>query len=64
MIYHRMLNTVACAIQLGPVFIHPIYNSWHLLTPVSHSCPPPCSAPSVNKHKSVPYVPKSVSAGK
>ena len=36
------------------LFIHPVYNSWHLLIPNSQSFPPPFPPPS--NHKSVLYV--------
>ena len=30
---HRVLSTVPCALQWGRLFLHPVYNSLHLLTP-------------------------------
>ena len=42
MVYRRILNTVLYTRTL--LFIRPIYNSFHLLIPNSHSIPPPCLA--------------------
>ena len=37
MVYHRTLNSFLCYYSRTLLFIHPIYNSLHLLTP--HSQP-------------------------
>ena len=42
------------------LFIHPVYSSWHLLIPHSHSIPPPLFVPLAN-HTSLLYVGESVS---
>ena len=42
MVYHRILNTVLYTRTL--LFIHPIYNSFHLLIPNPHSIAPPSLA--------------------
>ena len=44
MVYHRILNIVLCTILL---FIHSIHKSLRLLTPTSHSIPPPTPSPLV-----------------
>lgn len=44
-VYPRIVTIVPCAIQQGLVLFRPIYDSSHLLSPDSHSIPPP--TPSV-----------------
>ena len=56
MIYHRMLNIVHCAIYHRIfLFIHPMYNSLHLLIPDSQSFPPPLCL-TLGNHKSVLFI--------
>ena len=38
-VYHRILNTVPVLYSRTLLFIHPMYSSWHLLTPNSQSFP-------------------------
>ena len=45
MVYHRVLNIIACVTQQILLFIHPTYNSLHLLIPNSQSFPPPPTFP-------------------
>ena len=46
MVYHRILNTVPCAIYSRTLlFIPSIYSSLHLLTLTSHSISPPPPSP-------------------
>ena len=40
MVYHTMLNIVLCAILQASLFVHPVYERLHLLTPASHSISP------------------------
>ena len=40
MVYHRILSRVPVLYSKALLFIHPIYNSLHLLTPNSQSTPP------------------------
>ena len=46
MVYHSLLNTVPCDIQLDLVFIHSLCNSLCLLIPNSQSIPPLTPFPS------------------
>ena len=39
-------SSLCCTV--GPLFIHPMYTSLHLLTPTSHSIPAPPSLPLGN----------------
>ena len=58
MVYHRILNVVPMLDSRTLLFIHPIYNSLHLLIPNSHSI---LSSPALWQTQSVPCVCKSVS---
>ena len=40
MVYHRILNIVPVLYSGALLFIHPIYNSLHLLISDSHATPP------------------------
>ena len=44
MVYHRTLNIVPL-LYSRTMFIHPVYNGLPLLTPKSHSTPPPFPSP-------------------
>ena len=59
-VYHRILNIVPCAACRILLFLHPMYNSLHLLIPNSQSNPPPALSPLATNPKSVPYVCNSV----
>ena len=59
MLYHRILNIIACAIQ-DDLVVYSIYNSLHLLIPDSQCIPPPCPLP-LGDYKPVLYVCESVS---
>ena len=59
MLYHRILNIVPMRYSRTLLFIHPVYNSLHLLISNSQSVP---SLPYTSgNHKSVLYVCESVS---
>ena len=59
MVDHRTLNTVPVLYNRTLLFIHPIYNSLHLLILNFHSIPPPNPLP-LGDHKSVIYACESV----
>ena len=45
MVYHRILNIAPVLYSRTLLFMHSVYNSSHLLTPTSHSIPPPTPFP-------------------
>ena len=46
MVYHRIVNIVPYTYKKTLLFIHPLYNSLHLLTPSPQSIPPQPPPPS------------------